>query len=78
MLHGLIILKKTVFVFFMNSNIQKSQNIFVNWEELGSTALGQYSESPNFKSMEELGKCMFTVESKISNFYNIRLFKFQI
>ena len=27
------------FIFFMDSNIQKSQNLFVNWEELGSTSL---------------------------------------
>ena len=40
------------------SNIQKSQNLFVNWEESGSTAYDQHSKIPSLESMEELGKIM--------------------
>ena len=57
--------------------MQKSQNLFVDWEELGSSCLRPTLRKSQFKSMEELGKFMFTLESKIGNFHEIRLFTFE-
>ena len=60
------------------SNIQKSKNLFVNWEKLGSITWDQHKKS-HIWIYEWLGKIYvlsFTIENKIANLHKIRLFAF--
>ena len=65
----------------IKSNIQKFQNLFVNWGTLRSTAYDQHPKIRIFKLWiywEKLcTNLSFTVESKIGNLHRIKLLTFE-